>query len=227
VQTRAQVNATWWDNFGMWIGVTVGILGMRVAAQILGYLLHVVASPWPGDMLIWVVLGVALGGVAFGALMMWRTSLDEREQAGEIMELLEAAEAAEAALADAEMQIAQLTAQLARAQEAEQKSTMLLHRAQHAVQPNYVAPERPATEFEGDNTYEDARQLVRLATTGQRFAKDFMVREHDWSQGQWRAAHELVTESGIWHTEGRTTVLTVTDQAAALSHLARYCGQDG
>lgn len=211
----------------MWIGVTVGILCMRVAAQILGHLLRIVASPWPGDMLIWLVLAVALGGVAFGALMMWRTSLDEREQAGEMLELLEAAEQAEAALEEAEAQIAQLTALLARAQEAEQKSTMLLHRTQQAASPSYVAPERPAAEFESDNTYEDARMMIKLATTGQRFAKDFMGVQHGWSQGRWRAAHELVTESGIWHTEGRTTVLTVTDQVAALNHLARYCGQNG
>ena len=211
----------------MWIGVTVGVLCMRVAAQIFGHLLRIVASPWPGDILIWLVLAVALGGVAFGALMMWRTSLDEREQAGEMLELLEAAEQAEAELAAAEEQIAQLTAQLARAQEAEQKATMLLHRAHQAAAPAYVAPERPAAEFETDNVYEDARMLVRLATSNQRFAKDFMGVEHGWPQGRWRAVHQLVAESGIWHVAGRATVLNVTDQAQALSQLARYCGQSG
>ena len=210
----------------MWIGVTVGIICVRVAAQILGHLLRIVASPWPGDILIWLVLAVALGGIAFGALMMWRTSLDEREQAGEMLELLEAAEQAEAALEEAETQIAQLTAQLARAQEAEQKATMLLHRAHQAATPAYVAPERPAEDFTGDNIYEDARMLVKLATTGQRFAKDFMGSEHGWPQGRWRAAHQLVAESGIWRTESRATILNVTDQATALSHLARYCGQN-
>jgi len=210
----------------MWIGVTVGVICVRVAAQILGHLLRIVASPWPGDILIWLVLAIALGGIAFGALMMWRTSLDEREQAGEMLELLEAAEQAEAALEEAETQIAQLTAQLARAQEAEQKAAMLLHRAQQVSTPSYVAPERPAEDFAGDNVYEDARMLVKLATTGQRFAKDFMGSEHGWPQGRWRAAHQLVTESGIWRTEGRATVLNVTDQATALSHLARYCGQN-
>ena len=210
----------------MWIGVTVGVICVRVAAQILGHLLHIVASPWPGDILIWLVLAVTLGGISFGALMMWRTSLDEREQAGEMMHLREIAEQAEAELEEAETQIAQLAAQLARAQEAEQKATMLLHRAQQASTPSYVAPERTAEEFTGDNVYEDARMLVRLATTGQRFAKDFMGSEHGWPQGRWRAAHQLVTESGIWRTEGRATVLNVTDQAAALSHLARYCGQN-
>jgi hypothetical protein len=211
----------------MWIGVAIGVICVRVAAQILGHLLRIVASPWPGDMLVWVVLGIALGGIAFGALMMWRTSLDEREQAGEMMQLREIAEQAEVELEEAETQIAQLTAQLARAQEAEQKATMLLHRAQQAAAPAYVAPERPAADFEGDNTYEDARMLVKLATTGQRFAKDFMGETHGWPQGRWRAAHQLVTESGIWRTEGRSTVLIVTDQALALSHLARYCGQNG
>ena len=210
----------------MWIGVTVGVICVRVAAQILGHLLRIVASPWPGDIRIWLVLAIALGGIAFGALMMWRTSLDEREQAGEMLELLEAAEQAEAALEEAETQIAQLTAQLARAQEAEQKATMLLHRAHQAATPAYVAPERPAEDFTVDNIYEDARMLVKLATTGQRFAKDFMGSEHGWPQGRWRAAHQLVTESGIWRTEARATILNVTDQATALSHLARYCGQN-
>ena len=210
----------------MWIGVTVGVICVRVAAQILGHLLRIVASPWPGDILIWLVLAIALGGIAFGALMMWRTSLDEREQAGEMLELLEAAEQAEAALEEAETQIAQLTAQLARAQEAEQKATMLLHRAHQAATPAYVAPERPAEDFTGDNIYEDARMLVKLATTGQRFAKDFMGSEHGWPQGRWRAAHQLVAESGIWRTESRATIVNVTDQATALSHLARYCGQN-
>ena len=70
----------------------------------------------------------------------------------------------------------------------------LTRQTQRTYTPSVEAAEEP---IDG-NVYRDARLLVERACRNQPYSKDKVCATFGWSQGQWRAAHQLAQDAGIF-----------------------------
>ena len=84
-QTSDNVLAKWVDNAGAAIGVFALVLGLRALVQIIAGAVGLAASQWIDldAAKLWGAIGAVLGIIAFGALMVLRSAMDELVQYNE------------------------------------------------------------------------------------------------------------------------------------------------
>lgn len=212
------------DNLWGGVGVAVALSAIYALARIALANLGIMPLPdwqhaaWAG--LVFSLVGM----VAFGALTAWRASLDERERQGEINGMAEALEdrdeyidELEERIANQEQTIANLRQDLAERMIMQQTLT---RQAQRTYTPSVEAADEPVDS----GVYRDARLLVERACRNQPYSKDKICAMFGWSQGQWRAAHQLAQDAGLFRVVGNRTELLVDDLNTALSIMDVYAG---
>lgn len=226
--TADAVSAKWRDNAGVWIGVVAVLVGCQ---WIVWLALHAVgwSETWHPPLAavqMWSLFAFFAGAVAFGALMMWRSALDEREKAGAYAWMEARIEELEIDLAAADEEIETLTIALGHTRQDLQERIALQQRAVAQAERTYTpAVLREAEAAAPRQQYLDARLLVERACRNQVFSKDKMVAMHDgWTQARWREAHKLACDAGLFRVVGNRTELLVDDLNTALSMLDIYAG---
>ena len=222
--TADSVAAKWRDNLGAWIGVTV-LLSAGYALLRIG-LANVGMMPLPGaEHSAW-SFGVftLIGGVAFGWLMAWRSSLDERERQGEIDGMVARIEDDAEYIEQLEERISELNQALSNTRQDLQERMVLQQRYQAQAQRTYTPSVEAAEQPVDSSVYRDARLLVERACRNQPYSKDKVCATFGWTQPQWRAAHQLCQDAGLFRVVNRQTELLVDDLNTALSILDVYVG---
>ena len=225
--TVENVSAKWRDNLGMWIGVFVVLMALRLLQQMAWHRLDWASTPWPGleSLLIWTAFSFCVGAVAFGLLMVWRSALDERERQGEYNALAEDNAELSADLDDANVKIGELEMKLANAMQDLRERMILLQRAEMRAGARVFTPAIETADNPVDaGNYKKARQLIELACRNQPFSKDKVCTMLDWTQGEWRAAHQLAQDAGIFRVVGNRTEVLVSELAVALAMIDIYAG---
>lgn len=226
--TTDAVSAKWRDNAGVWIGVVAVLVGAQwiawLAANAIG-----LADTWHPPLhavQMWSIFAFFAGAIAFGALMMWRSALDEREKAGAFVWLEARIEELELELDEADAMIESLTATLNHTRQDLQERIALQQRATAAAERTYTpAVLRESEAAAPTQTYLDARLLVERACRNLPFSKDKMVAMHDgWTQARWREAHKLACDAGLFRVVGNRTEVLVDDLNTALSMLDIFAG---
>lgn len=226
--TPDAVAAKWRDNAGIWVGVVAVLVG---AQWIVWLGLHLVGlsetwhPPLPA-MQMWTIFAFCAGAVAFGALMMWRSALDEREKAGLFVWMESRIQELEVELEAADEEIEALTVALRNTRQDLQERIALQQRQAAATQRMYTpAVLREAEAPAPSQTYRDARLLVERACRNLPFSKDKVVATHDgWTQTRWREAHKLACDAGLFRVVGNRTEVLVDDLNTALAMLDVYAG---
>lgn len=223
------VSAKWRDNLGVWIGTVAALMG----AQLIVFLAVYIAGwrdvwyPSWAALLQWGVFAFALGMVLFGLLMAWRSSLDEREKAGELMYWQGLVEQAQADLGAADITIAELQERLQAAQIELHDQYVQMQVAMRA-QKQFV-PEAPAASVEPVPlpVYRDAALLAALSLTpGMEFSRDKVCRKYSWTTSRWYAARDLLVAAGVWAKGDKQTEILASSKAAGLAMLALYTGHN-
>lgn len=222
--TADSVSAKWRDNLGAWIGVTVllsaGYALLRIGAANVGIV------PLPGaEHSAW-SFGVftLIGGVAFGWLMAWRSSLDERERQGEIDGMVARIDDDAEYIEQLEERISELNQTLSNVRQDLAERMVLQQRYQAQAQRTYTPSVEAAEQPVDSSVYRDARLLVERACRNQPYSKDKICAMFGWTQPQWRAAHQLAQDAGLFRVVNRQTELLVDDLNTALSMLDVYAG---
>lgn len=226
--TADAVSAKWRDNAGVWIGVVAVLVGAQWIAWLL---LHAVglAETWHPPLpavQMWSIFAFFAGAVAFGALMMWRSALDEREKAGAFVWMEARIAELEEELDAADEQIETLAITLNNTRQDLQERIALQQRVTAASQRTYTpAVLRESEESVNSQTAGDARLLVERACRNQPYSKDKMVAlHHGWTQARWREAHKLACDAGLFRVVGNRTELLVDDLNTAMSMLDVFIG---
>jgi hypothetical protein len=222
------VSAKWRDNAGVWIGVVAVLVGLQWIAWIVLYSMGLAGAWYPPReaVLMWSAFAFFAGAVAFGALMMWRSALDEREKAGAFVWM--------------EARIAELEDELAEADEHNEAVTVALNHCRQDLQERIALQQRQSANAERTFTpavlretetavspavFCDARLLVERACRNLPFSKDKIVATHDgWTQARWREAHKLACDAGLFRVVGNRTEVLVDDLNTALAMLDIYAG---
>ena len=228
--TADSVAAKWRDNLGAWIGVTV-LLSAGYALLRIG-LANVGMMPLPGaEHSAWSFgVFVLIGGVAFGWLMAWRSSLDERERQGEIDGMVARIEDDAEYIEQLEERISELNQALSNTRQDLQERMVLQQRYQAQAQRTYTPSVEAAEQPVDSSVYRDARLLVERACRNQPYSKNAICGDgkkpgiFDWTQDRWRAAHQLAQEAGLFRVVGNRTELLVDDLGTALAMMDVYAG---
>ena len=222
--TADSVAAKWRDNLGAWIGVTV-LLSAGYALLRIG-LANVGMMPLPGaEHSAW-SFGVftLIGGVAFGWLMAWRSSLDERERQGEIDGMVARIEDDAEYIEQLEEKVTELETKLAYAQRDLQERIVLQQQYQAQKQRTYTPSAQVAEDAVPFSVYDKARQLVERACRNLPASKDKVCTTLGWTQSEWREAHQLAQDAGLFRVVGNRTELLVDDLDTALAIMDVYAG---
>ena len=222
--TADSVSAKWRDNLGAWIGVTV-LLSAGYALLRIG-LANVGMMPLPGaEHSAW-SFGVftLIGGVAFGWLMAWRSSLDERERQGEIDGMVARIEDDAEYIEQLEEKVTELEVRLNNAlvnSEREQAAA----RAAMAETKEYVPAGGTSSAPLPRQLYDDAVLLINLSTDGMKdHAKDKVCKTYGLTSTRWFAARDVLVACKVWQRSNGTTEVLVKHRATALRTLAIYAG---
>lgn len=225
--TADTVAAKWKDNLGMWIGVTTGLVAVRLLGQMLLSAAGLVASAWPerAAFLMWAAGSFFAGMLAFAVLMAWRSALDERERQGQFNDMAADIDDLEAILHERDETIADLERRLANVTQ-DLHERMLLQQTLTRQQAPHFTPAMPSAASSPEPTdaqlYQRARTLVERACRNQPYSKDKIVATFGWTQGEWREAHQFCQDAGLFRVVGRSTELLVDDLNTALSILDLY-----
>lgn len=221
--TPDSVMAKWRDNLGAWIGVTV-LLSASYALLRIG-LANANLFPLPtAEGAAWsFFVFVLIGGAAFGWLMAWRASLDERERQGELDGLREDRELMQADIDELVSKLAEYKRLYQNAQDDIAEMRRSLHASMANASQRYRQPDEEV-EAEAER---NAKFLLNLAYRGEKWGRDRIVQTYDnWTPTMWTEARNLLELSGIIRTVGRTTELLKPDYATAVVALAAYCHVD-
>ncbi len=220
-QTSDSVLAKWVDNAGAGIGVFGLVVGLRALAQIIGAAVGLAETQLPtlGAMQLWATIGAVLGVIAFSALMVLRSAIDELVQYNEWSAMQDE-------LAERDAEIAELSAELdALRQRYDNAVTDLaetrrsLHGAMAQAAQRYRAPEQPAEPA----VQRDAKFLIGLAYRGSKWSRDHVVRTYaDWTPTRWTDARNLLEQAGIVRTVANRTELLYADESTAVAALAAF-----
>ena len=221
--TADSVAAKWRDNLGAWIGVTV-LLSAGYALLRIG-LANVGMMPLPGaEHSAWSFgVFVLIGGVAFGWLMAWRSSLDERERQGEIDGMVARIEDDAEYIEQLEQHVAELRSRLDNAllelqhEQAQARATMA--QARQYV-PNVSVSDDPVSQ----RVYDDAVILTERSTRNIDYSRDKVCADLDWTTTRWYAARDLLVSCGNWQRTGKKTEVLVSNTDVALRNLAIHVG---
>lgn len=220
-QTSDNVLAKWVDNAGAAIGVFALVLGSRALVQIIAGAVGLAASQWIDldAAKLWGAIGAVLGIIAFGALMVLRSAMDELVQYNEWSAMQEE-------LAERDTEIDELHAELdalrqrydnAVADLAETRRS--LHGAMAQAAQRYRTPEQPAEPA----AQRDAKLLIGLAYRGSKWSRDHVVKTYaDWTPTRWTDARNLLEQAGIVRTVANRTELLYADESTAVAALAAF-----
>ena len=219
--TADSVSAKWRDNLGAWIGVTVllsaGYALLRIGAANVGIV------PLPGaEHSAW-SFGVftLIGGVAFGWLMAWRSSLDERERQGEIDGMVARIEDDAEYIEQLEEKVTEYRSLYENAVRDLAESRAALHQAMGRNSDKYRAPEEETVTASVER---DAQFLLQLMYSGQPAGWQSVTGKYnDWNRKKWEAARDLLEAAGCISTVGNQTKPSELTHQAAVSKLGAYC----
>lgn len=224
------VAAKWRDNLGMWIGVTTGLIALRVLGQMLLAAVGIVETSWPARdaFLMWLAGSFFAGMLAFAVLMAWRSALDERERQGQFNEMAADIADLEEILIERDERIADLERRLANTVQDLHERMILQQTLTTQRAANFTPSVASVTEPTDPTVYRNARTLVERACRNQPFSKGAICGDGNkpgllgWTQGEWREAHQFCQDAGIFRVVGRSTELLVDDLNTALSVLDIY-----
>jgi len=227
--TADAVSAKWRDNAGVWIGVVAVLVGAQWILWLALFQLGVSETWYPPLPAVqqWSLFALFAGLIAFGALMMWRSALDEREKAGAFIWMEARIEELELELDAADEENEALRVSLNNTRQDLQERIALMQRNTAAHERTYTpAVLRESEESIPLQTYADARLLVERACRNQPYSKDKIVATmHGWTQARWREAHKLACDAGLFRVVGNRTELLVDDINTALSMMDVYAGK--
>lgn len=212
------------DNLWGGVGVAVALSAIYALARIALANLGIMGLPaWQHAA--WAGLVFALVGLtAFGMLTAWRASLDERERQGDINAMAARIEDDNEYIDELEAKVDELNQKIANLRHDLQERMILQQTLTRQTQRTYTPSVEAAEEPIDGNVYRDARLLVERACRNQPYSKDKVCATFGWSQGQWRAAHQLAQDAGIFRVVGNRTELLVDDLNTALSIMDVYAG---
>lgn len=222
--TADSVSAKWRDNLGAWIGVSVLLSCLYALARITFANIGMMPLPSLVEAAWSILVFVIIGGVAFGWLMAWRSSLDERERQGEIDAMVARIEDDNEYINALEAKVTELETKLSYAQRDLQERIVYQQQQQARQQRTYTPSAQPADEAVPFAVYEKARQLVERACRNLPYSKDKVCPLLGWSQGEWREAHQVAQNAGIFRVVGNRTELLVDDLETALAIMDVYAG---
>lgn len=222
--TADSVSAKWRDNAGAWIGVTVllsaGYALLRIFAANAGMM------PLPDwQHVAWSFLVFTLvGGVVFGWLMWWRSSLDEKERQMSL-------DQADAAIKDRDDYINKLEKKIDEL-EVRLNNELLNSEREQAAARAAMAQTREYVPAGGTSSaplprqlYDDAVLLINLSTDGMRdHAKDNVCTKYGLTSTRWFAARDVLVACKVWRRATGSTEVLVKHRATALRTLAIYAG---
>lgn len=228
--TADNVSAKWRDNLGAWIGISTMLTGgyslMRIG------LANANLMPLPSAQgAAWAMaVFVIIGGIAFGWLMAWRSSLDERERQGEIDAMrdeilaLEAEKSElEAEISDAEIRYTNMKLQYEQAVEDLASVRNSLHRAMNQSN-RFVVPAEQTEPAEEKN----AKFLLGIAYRDRWRGRDYIVATYaGWTPTMWTDARNLLEKAGIIRTINKQVEMLKPDYDSAIVALSAYCHPDG
>jgi len=147
--THESVNAKWLDNFGMWIGVFVVLVGAQWIVWLVMDVIGWSENWYPPTMAIqqWSIFSFFAGSIAFGWLMIWRSALDEREKQGAFLAMQAAIDELSAELEIADTENADLRMRLDHAQ-VDLREQYVQVQGMMATQRQFT-PQAPAASAEG------------------------------------------------------------------------------
>lgn len=221
--TADSVSAKWRDNLGAWIGVTVALSAGYALLRMVAARFGIVPLPdWQHAAWSFVSFFLA-GGLAFGALMTWRSSLDERERQGEIDAMRERIEDDSEYIEELEQKITAMEVERANMIDDLAETRRSLHQAMGQASARYRQPDEDVEPTAERN----AKFLLQLAYRGDKWGRDHIVRTFDnWTPTMWTEARNLLELSGIVRTVGKSTELLKPDYSSAVVALAAYCHSD-
>ena len=209
-----------WGGVGVAVALSAGYALVRILLANLGMM------PLPSLVdVAWAVVAFALvGALAFGMLTAWRASLDERERQGELDTLRDNEAAMLADIDEMAQEIAELKTKLAYAQRDLQERIVLQQQMQAKAQRTYTPSAQVAENEIPFAVYDKARQLVERACRNLPASKDKVCAILGWTQGEWREAHQLAQDAGLFRVVGNRTELLVDDLDTALAIMDVYAG---
>ena len=220
-QTSDNVLAKWVDNTGAGIGVFAFVIGLRMLVQIVAGAVGLAESQWIdlGAAKLWGGIGAVLGIIAFSALMVLRSAMDELVQYNEwsAMQNEIAERDAEIDELHAELDALRMRYDNAVADLAETRRS--LHGAMSQATQRYRTPEQPAEP----TAQRDAKFLIGLAYRSSKWSRDHVVRTYtDWTPTRWTEARNLLEQAGIARTVANRTELLYADESTAVAALAAF-----
>lgn len=223
------VSAKWKDNAGVWIGTFAALMGAQVIVFLALYVIgwHDTWYPPWSALQQWAVFSFALGMILFGLLMAWRSSLDEREKAGELMYWQGLVEQAQADLEEAAARIEELQQRLDMAQVELRDQYVQMQVAMRSAKQ--FVPEAPAASSEPVPIaiYRDAALLASLSLTpGMEYSRDKVCRKYSWTTSRWYAARDLLVAANVWAKGDKTTEILAQSRPAGLAMLSLYAGHN-
>ncbi len=224
--TPDSVSAQWRDNLGMGIGVFCVLVSGFFIAQIVGGKFGLWRNFWTDidATPTWIAFSFLAGVQAYGWLMAWRSSIDEIERQNTINILRSNEQAMLADIKDMENEIANLETKLAYAQRDLRERIVLQQQYQAKAQRTYTPSAQVAENEIPFAVYDKARQLVERACRNLPASKDKVCAILGWTQAEWREAHQLAQDAGLFRVVGRQTELLVDDLETALAIMDVYAG---
>lgn len=228
--TADNVAAKWRDNLGAWIGISTMLTGAYSLLRIGLANANLVPLPSAQGAAWALVVFVIIGGIAFGWLMAWRSSLDERERQGEIdamrdaISMLEAEKLElEAEISDAEIRYTNIKLQYEQVTEDLASVRNSLHRAMNQSN-RFVVPVEKAEPAEEKN----AKFLLGIAYRDRWRGRDYIVETYaGWTPTMWTEARNLLEHAGIIRTINKQVELLKPDYDSAIVALSAHCHPDG
>ena len=119
---------------------------------------------------------------------------------------------------------AELRTKLAYAQRDLQERIVLQQQYQAQAQRTYTPSAHVAEDAVPFAVYDKARQLVERACRNLPASKDKVCTTLGWTQSEWREAHQLAQDAGLFRVVGNRTELLVDDLDTALAIMDVYAG---
>lgn len=209
----------------MGIGVFCVLVSGFFIAQVIGGKFGIVRNFWSDldGTLTWVAFSFLAGVHAFGWLMIWRSSLDERARQGELDQAADAISDRDEYIDKLEAEVDKLRLAYANLEDDLAETRRSLHMAMGQASQRYRQPDEEVEPIAERN----AKFLLNLAYRGDKWGRDHIVRTYDnWTPTMWTEARNLLELAGIVRTVGKATELLKPDYSTAVVALGAYCHND-
>lgn len=206
-----------WGGVGAAVALSAGYALVRIALANLGMmpLPSLVDAAWA------IVIAIIIGAIVFGALTLWRASLDERERQGELDGLREDRALMQADIDELAEQVAEYRRLYENAVSDLAEARAALHQAMGRNSDRYRAPE---DEPVAASVERDAQFLLQLMHSKQPAGWQSVTRTYnDWNRDRWEAARDLLEAAGVVRTVGNQTKLSELTYQASVGKLGAYC----